>query len=215
MPAKTKKPSAKKKEAPVVPVTVVSKPSVQSIPVESEAPSATAVAVQAEPSLEEALESAPEDTTKIRSDVLLYRLGILVTIGIILITAAVALVALGARRGDEGKEIAVTAPAPAPQPAVSKAAITFEVRNATGVSGSAAKAGSALTRAGYTVIALGNAAKQKGSELFLSASLAPAAVTEILKDTESLFSVASSSGDRAGQKDGTDSTASAVLILGN
>ena len=106
-----------------------------------------------------------------------------------------------------------TTPAPTPTPFFVRSEITFEVLNASGVSGAAADAGDKLTDAGYTVISLGNAQKQATSELFLSPSVVSAAATELLSEMQSIFSIASPSGS-IGDEGVPESTASALLILG-
>jgi hypothetical protein len=106
-----------------------------------------------------------------------------------------------------------TTPAPTPTPFFVRSEITFEVLNASGVSGAAADAGDKLTDVGYTVISLGNAQKQATSELFLSPSVASATATELLSEMQSIFSIASPSGS-IGDEGVPESTASALLILG-
>ncbi len=102
--------------------------------------------------------------------------------------------------------ILITAP---PKPNFLNSEITFEVLNASGVQGQAAKYGKQITEAGYSVKNLGNASgKLKGLTVLLSKELDPQK-DSLMLDLIKIFPTASYSGTL------TDSTYMARLIIGN
>jgi hypothetical protein len=159
--------------------------------------------------LEQILDTDTKDSAADAKNRVVFTLGIIVALAIIVGAVFVFVIFLGSSKVAKPvtEKVTVT-PTVTPTPAFIRANITFEVINASGVSGAATKGASALSQAGYTVLSVGNGKKQATSSVFLAGSLTSIEKLEILADVTNLFSVASSSGDL------TDSTASARLILG-
>jgi len=140
----------------------------------------------------------------------IFSIGVVVTIG--LIAASLFVFAIYLRSVKTVQPVPRTtlnSPTQTPTPAFSRASITFEVINASGVAGAAGKGKDALTQYGYTVLATGNGKKQATTQLFLAKNLSKEAIAAIINDVNAVFSVSSSSGDLVG------STASARIILGS
>lgn len=158
--------------------------------------------------LEQILDSDTNDSvTDVKTHVV-FVFGIAAALAIIAGAIAVFAIYLGSSKAPQMLAQAKKVPTVTPAPVFDRSSVTFEVMNASGVAGAATKGAEALRQAGYTVLAVGNGKKQVTSELLLSKSLSAGAVSEILADVNSLFSVSSSSGDL------TNSTASARIILG-
>ncbi len=158
--------------------------------------------------LEQFLASEPEDEKANRANTVLLVFGALFA-GIIIV-ASIAVFIIYTHSSTIFVPTLSNKPVPtlSPTPTVSKSSITFEVFNATGVSGLAAKDAQELTSAGYTVLTVGSKKRQTATQLFVAGSVPAASLNELLADTSSLFSIASVTGVL------TDSTASARLILG-
>lgn len=98
-------------------------------------------------------------------------------------------------------------PTPTETSTIDKSKITFEVLNGSGISGLATKKGDELKALGYDVVKTGNAPKTATTnELYVVAD--QVIDPEVLKDVETVFSVASSSGEF------TSTTAMYRIILG-
>jgi hypothetical protein len=158
--------------------------------------------------LENIPDSDPKGSRTDRNNTIIFWIGIVITLGIIAVSAGIFVLYL--RSAKANRTVLITKPAPTavPESAFSRSTVTFEVINASGVSGSAAKSAAVLTRAGYTVVTVASGKKQAKSELLLATSLSDTVKKEILADTGNLFSISSSSGDLK------NSTASARLVIG-
>ena len=207
MPAKAKSKKVSPKLPKEVPAVVV-----ETAPVSTPTP---VVAPPADPppveeNLEEMLEEDGDDSALEAKNKLVFFAGAIVTVCIIAVTIGVFVVFLNAPKVKKQAVVEDTSrdsasPTPA---ALSKSAITFEVLNASGVSGAASKVAKMLEENGYTVAGTGNAKKQTATQVFLSKTLPPAAVAQLLSDLSSLLKVSSSSGDLEG------ATVGARLIIG-
>jgi hypothetical protein len=219
MPAKTKSKKPQKKpvnKTPVIaspPVPVEEEP-VTAVPPVPSTPPPPEVATS-EQNLEEMLATEPEDNTNRRKNVVLFGFGAGAAGAIALATIIVFVVYVqSAKAPKTAVPTASATPAVTPTPAFLRSSITFEVLNGSGAAGAALKGATKLTDAGYTVVSTGNAKKQASTQLFITSSLSPTAVSELLGDMQSLFSISSSSGDLLDSKGISRSTASALLILG-
>ncbi len=224
MPAKAKsKKSVKravKRTAPS-PTSPVSPPPVESPPppiVEAPVELAAPVVTVPQPppptgqpveNLEQILDSDEKDSSADTKNRVVFTLGIVAALAIIAGSIVVFIIYLGSTKAPQTVVHTVTTPSPTPTPAFLRSSVTFEVINASGVSGAATKGAATLTQAGYTVISVGNGKKQATSSLLLSKNLSSVEVSEILADINSLFSVSSSSGDLTG------TSTSARIILGS
>jgi hypothetical protein len=159
--------------------------------------------------LEQILDTDAKDSAADRKNHVVFILGIVFAIALIAGAVGVFVVYLGSSKAPKqiSQKASVT-PTPTPTPEFVRSRISFEVINASGVSGAATKGAGTLTKAGYTVLSVGNGGKQATSSILLAGSLTSTEVSEILADMNSLFSVSSPSGDLNG------TTASARLILG-
>jgi len=210
MPAKSKSKKAKvttpKKPLEIPPVENPAPP--QELPPVAVPPPPPAAATS-ETGIEEMLDSEPVDESHRKTNVFLFTLGAGIAVTLIAASIVVFVIYLGSSKvPDVVLPEAPHAPEATPTPYFSRISITFEVLNASGVAGAAGKGAAKLTELGYTVISTGNAKKQTQSQLFISPLVTAAATTELLTDTQSLFTIGSSSGELTG------STASARLILG-
>jgi hypothetical protein len=181
-------------------------------PVAPEAPKPVAPPPVSEPvtNLEQILDTDMKDSAVEVKNRVVFSFGIITALAIIAGAIIVFVIYLGSSKAPKPvTQKATVTPTATPTPAFTRAAITFEVVNASGVSGAATKGAATLTQAGYTVVSVGNGKKQATSSLLLIGSLTSVEVSEILADVNSLFSISSSSGDL------TDSTASARIILGS
>lgn len=228
MPAKAKSKKPQKKTVPKAPVvaqvetppTSVEAPSSSAVtekpaaPVTESAPPPPPVATE-EANLEEMLDSEPEDESHKKANVFLFTVGTGVAIAIAVVSVVVFIMYLGSSKVPKvAAPQTSNAPTPTPTPYFLRSSITFEVLNGSGAVGAAVKGATELTAAGYTVVSTGNAKKQATSQVFLSSSLSSAAVSELLDDMQSIFSISSSSGGLLDSKGVARSTASALLILG-
>jgi len=210
MPAK---PKSKKVKAPVAKKPLEIPPVEKPAPSQEQSPVAVPPppppAATSETGIEEMMDREPVDESHRKTNVFLFTLGIGVAVALIAASIIVFIIYLGSSKVPKVVEPAVSSvPAATPTPYFSRISITFEVLNASGITGAAGKGATKLTDLGYTVISTGNAKKQAQSQLFVSSLLSSAVTIELLADMQSLFSVGSSSGELTG------STASARLILG-
>jgi hypothetical protein len=228
MPAKAKSKKPQKKSVPKTPVVPKvenppAPPTPPSAPAAAEVPKATDVesppppppVATTETNLEEMFDSEPEDESHKKANVFLFTLGTVVAILLAVSGVSVFIIYMGSSKVPKvAAPQTSTAPTPTPTPYFSRMAITFEVLNASGVSGAAGKGATKLIDTGYTVVSTGNAKKQAQSELFLSSTLTSAVTTQLMGDMQSLFSITTSSGNLLDSKGVARSTASALLILG-
>lgn len=150
-----------------------------------------------------------------KSDRVLYKIGLAVTIGVIFLAIGIALLwAKTPRVGDRLSQMptpisstAIVQPTSAVAP-FDRSLIVIDVLNASGVPGAASREAKRVSRLGYTVGNIGNATGDTvGNQLFLSPQVSVYA-DQILVDFKEHFSIASIAGMV------TDSTASARLIVG-
>lgn len=176
----------------------------------AEAPVATPPPPVATPveNLEQILDSDTKDSVVDAKNHVVFAFGITAAVAIIIGAIVVFVVYLGSSKKPEEGVVQKTTPTASPTPSFLRSSVTFEVINASGVSGAATKAKDALEQIGYSVLSIGNGKKQASSSLQLASSLSAVDVSEILADTNSLFSIGSSSGSLTG------TTASARIILG-
>ena len=184
-------------------------PHPQILPKSSDAPS-----LHPEPAedLEDMLEDDAEDSSLEKKNTVLYWMGMILTIGIILLTGVVFTIYITIPKvvKQDGEKTSAEAPHVTPTPIQFRASdITIDVLNGSGIAGAAAKGAAKLTEKGYTVIATGNAKKQGTTQLFIAPTVPSSAIASIQADMLSLFGVSSSSGDLIG------STASARIIIGS
>jgi len=159
--------------------------------------------------LEQILDDDTNDSVTDRNNHVVFAFGILAALIIIIGAVVVFVMYLGSTKVPQmATNRMAVAPTASPTPAFVRSAVSFEVINASGVSGAASKAKDALMQLGYTVLMVGNSKKQATSSLVLASSVSASAVSEILADVNNLFSISSSSGSLLG------STASARIILG-
>lgn len=206
MPAKVKSTRVVGKSTPVAPVVDTPHPQILSQAQASGSPPEE----QAQPEdLEAMLEDTGDESVLDQKNSILFTVGAIVTVAIIVATLSIFVIYLNAPKviteAVVEKQTEVTAPTPTQKPTP----VTVEVLNGSGVAGKAAKGAGVLTDHGYTVVATGNTKKQATTELFVSSSLQPAAISSLLSDMTTLFGVGSNSGDLVG------STATARLILGS
>jgi len=219
MPAKAKSKNPVKRtvkktvQVPIVPI-VIAPPESSSVSVTPPQPPPPRPVPVAEPveNLEQILDDGDtKDSVVDRKNHVVFAFGILAAVAIIVGAIVVFGIYLGSAKmpEEEAEHQTKTIPTATPTPAFVRSNVTFEVINASGVSGAATKAKDALTQIGYTVLSVGNGKKQATSSLLLARNLSATDVSEILADANSLFSISSSSGDLTG------TTASARIILGN
>jgi len=153
-----------------------------------------------------------EETTIIRGNRTWVWLGMAITILIVVLTVIAGIFLTTAPNVAKTAilptpSVAVTTTL-APTPAYSKASLTFEVLNGSGVAGAAGMVAQKLRDAGFVVVAVGNAdGTQATSTLQVQFSLS-GSLSQIVKDVSGVVPVSSSSADLQG------STASARLTIG-
>lgn len=177
---------------------------------ESQPPPPPPVATTEE-NLEAILDDEADTDAADRKNTVIFITGIVVAA--ILAIASVVIFVIYANSVSEPKSVGMkeeeVVSSPTPTPSFSRAAISFEVLNASGVSGAAGSAAAKLEEAGYTVLLVGNSKKQDTTEVYVASTVSASDLQEVLADMSTMFSVASSAGDLTG------TTASARLILGS
>lgn len=161
----------------------------------------------------EPVEKSQEETRMEQSNKLLFLIGSLLTATIIGSTVAF-LLFFSAKPQTQKKALEVSqesptvTPLPSPISGISKADITFEVLNGSGIAGQAAKIAKKLEDLGFSVIKVGNADKSTYKTTTLLVSKAFEHADLLLQELKTPLNISTVSGTF------DDSTASARVIVG-